>query len=130
MKIIIRTKKIKLSPELKFYVNEKIGKDVGKLLINKRPPIRARVELIRITGHHHQGRIYKTEIDLTMSGRRIITETQAESIEAAIDEAKDQLEREIRKTKGKEMDVSRKRGRFLKKLLHLSPLARFRKNKN
>lgn len=129
MKIIIRTKKIKLTPKLRSYVDEKIGKDVAKLLVNKKPPLIARVELIRITGHHHQGMIYKVEVDLTMSGKRIIAQTQAESIEAAIDEAKDQLEREIRKTKGKEIDVSRKRGRFLKKFFHLSPLARFRRNK-
>ena len=128
MKIIIRAKKIKLTPELKAYVDEKIGEDVGRLLAGERSPVKARVELIRITRHHHQGKIYKVEINLTLSGRKIITETQAESIEAAIDEAKDQLEKEVRRSKGKEVDVSRKRGRFFKKLLHLSPLARFRKN--
>ena len=127
MKTTIRAKNVSLNQKLKDYVNEKIGAEVEKLLVHERPPIETAVELIRLTKHHQKGCIYRAEVRVSLHGHRVISEASGESIEQAIDKVKDELEREIKKHRGKEKDVGRKRNRFLKKLLHLSPLARFKK---
>lgn len=127
MKTTIRTKNITLNQRLKDYVDEKIGSEVEKLLVHERPPIEAAVELIRLTKHHQKGEIYRAEVQVSLHGHKVISEASGQSIEQAIDEVKDELEREIKKHRGKEKDVSRRKNRFLKKLLHLSPLARFKK---
>ena len=127
MKTTIRAKNIFLSQKLRDYVEEKIGAEVEKLLKHERPPIEVAVELIRLTKHHKKGNIYRAEVQVSLHGHRVISEASGESIEQAIDEVKDELEREIKKHRGKEKDVGRRRNRFFKKLLHLSPLARFKK---
>ena len=127
MKTTIRAKNISLNQRLRDYVDEKIGAEVEKLLVHERPPIEAAVELIRLTKHHQKGQIFRAEVQVSLHGHRVISEASAESIEQAIDKVKDELEREIKKHRGKEKDIGRKRSRFFKKLLHLSPLARFKK---
>ena len=127
MKVSIRTKNLSLSPNLKDYTDEKISKELEKLLINERPPIEASIELERTTNHHQKGNIYRAEIQVSLHGHKVISEALGESIEQAIDQVKDELEREIKKHRGKEKDIGIKRSRFLKKLFHLSPLARFKK---
>ena len=127
MKTTIRTKNINLNQKLRDYVEEKIGSEVEKLLVHERPPIEAAVELIKISKHHQKGDIFRAEAQVSLHGHKVISEALGQSIEQAIDEVKDELEREIKKHRGKEQDVGRKRSRFFKKLLHLSPLARFKK---
>jgi putative sigma-54 modulation protein len=127
MKTTIRTKNIVLNQRLRDYVEEKIGSEVEKLLVHERPPIEASVELIRLTKHHQKGEIFRAEVQVSLHGHRVISEASGQSIEQAIDEVKDELEREIKKHRGKEKAIRRKGSRFLKKLMHLSPLARFKK---
>jgi len=127
MKITIRAKNLNLSQDLKEYVEEKIAKDIGKLLVHERSPIEIGVELIRVTRHHQKGKVFRAEVQVVLHGHKVVAEAGAESIKQAIDQVKDELEREIKHHRGKETTLSRKRGRFLKKLLYLSSLARFKK---
>ncbi|KPJ55294.1 hypothetical protein AMJ47_00230 [Parcubacteria bacterium DG_72] len=127
MKTTIRAKNLSLNQKLRDYVEEKIGEEVEKLLKHERPPIEAAVELIRVTKHHKKGDIFRAEVQVSLHGHKVISEAPGESIEQAIDKVKDELEREIKRHRNKEKDIGRKGGRFLKKLLHLSPLARFKK---
>ncbi len=127
MKISIRAKNIKLTPELKSYVNEKILKTLESRLSQEKEPLEVSVELIRLTRHHRKGLIFRAEVQLILHGHQIISEEKGETIEQAIDRVKDELEREIESHKGKETTITRKRNRFLKKLINLSPLARFKK---
>ena len=52
-------------------------------------------------------------------------EEERENLREAIDEIKKELKREIKKYKGVVKSQTKRRARALKKLLHLSPLARF-----
>jgi len=129
MKLKIRTKNLNLEPDLKNYVNEKIGETLEKLLIKEKSPVEAGVELIRVTRHHQKGLVFRTEVNLVLHGHKIIAEAGAFSIKEAIDQVKDELEIEIKRHWGRERDLTIRKDRFLKKLLRLSPLAIFRKRK-
>lgn len=129
MKLTIRAKNLNLDPDLRDYVDEKIGETLEKLLIKEKPPLKAGVELIRVTRHHQKGMVFRTEVNLILHGHEIIAEAGAGSIREAIDQVKDELETEIKRHRGKEKDLEIRKERFFKKLLRLSPLAIFRKRK-
>jgi len=130
MQLSIRTKHIKLNQRLRYYVEEKIGDSLDRLLDSERPPLKADVELMRLTRGQKKGKIFRAEVQATLHGHKLIFEETGESIEQAIDQVKDGLEREIKKHRGKETTMTRKRARFLKRILSLSPFARFRRDKD
>ena len=129
MKLSIRAKNIELNTELRNYVEEKIGETLDKLLVREKPPLEAGVELIRLTYHHQKGMIYRTEVQVFLHGHQVIAEANGETIKEAIDAVKDELEREIKSHRGKEEAIARKKERFLKRLMKISPLAMFKKKK-
>ena len=129
MEITIRTKNLNLDQDLRDYVNEKIGETLERLLIKEKSPLNAGVELIRVTKHHQKGMIFRTEVNLILHGHEIIAEAGAYTIKEAIDQVKDELETEIKRHRGKEKDIRKRKERFFKKLLRFSPLTIFRKRK-
>jgi ribosomal subunit interface protein len=118
MKATIRTKNLSLNENLEDYVDQKITKEVEKLLIHERPPVEAAVELIRVTKHHLKGEIFRAEVRVALHGHEIFSEASGENIEQAIDGVKDELEREIKRHRGREKDLGRKRHRFFKNIFH------------
>jgi len=44
MKITIKVKNIELNQDLRDYVEEKIGRDIGKFLVHEKTPLEAEVE--------------------------------------------------------------------------------------
>ncbi len=86
--------------------------------------IQAWVEVGIITKHHQSGSIYKAEVQIRLPGRGIRAEAVNEDIFLAIDEIKKELKRQIEEYKEKTEAKQKRGGRILKKILHLSPLAR------
>ena len=127
MNFSIKTKNLKLNDKIRVYVKEKIEKNLDKLLINEKSPLGAEFELSRTTWHHKKGRVFEAEINLVLHGHSLILRSGGQTIEQAIDELKDEMEREIKKHKGKELTVSRKRDRLFKRLLKFSPLSYLKK---
>lgn len=129
MKIIIKGTNIKLSPSIYSYIEEKIG-HLKKFLKKFNPQlIEARVEVGKIRPGQRQGDIFRAEVNLSINGHLIRAEKTEESLMAAIDLAKDELAREIRKYKDKQVTVFVRGARSWKKFWRLSPLARFRSSK-
>ncbi len=87
----------------------------------------AEAELSRTTRHHKSGDVFRFEVNLTVNGKLLRSESEQESIYAAIDDVYDELAREIKGEKTKQGVVFRRIARSIKKKLNLSPLARFRK---
>ena len=129
MRIIIKATNIKLSPSINQYIEEKIG-GLEKFLKKFNPElIEARVEVGKITRGQRQGDIFRAEVNLSIDGRLIRVEKTEESLMAAIDLAKDELHRKIRRYKDKRLTMSIRGARSWKKFWRLSPLARFRTSK-
>ncbi len=138
MKITLRAKNIKLTDDLRIFVKEKI-ESLEKFLeefkgneperVSGHPRIEAKVDIEKTTHHHRKGPFFKAECQIWIRGKKIMAEAQSEDLRLAITEVKDELQREIKKYKGKlESKTKRTRG-FIKRILKITKLARFRKKR-
>ena len=142
MKITIKTKDYKPSKNIEDYVNEKIGslekyanvfqdekKYYNGYFGKGKPKAEAVVELSRTTEHHQKGKVFRAEVQIWLPGKDIRAVSISDNMKTSITEVKDELQRQLKKYEGKASAKSRRAARAIKKLFHLSPLARFRKNK-
>ena len=129
MKIRIKTTNIKLTPAIEEYVNNKIG-GIDKMLGGmNREAIKAKVEIGKTSQHHRKGDIFRAEVNLTVPGELLRTEAEEWDLRVAIDQVKNNLERKIKKYRGKQSAKYKRGARKAKKLLRISPLAWFKKEK-
>lgn len=141
MKIVIKTKNIKLTPALKNWIGKKINslEKFVKIFQEKyydsyfgkgKPKVECWVEVGRDSLHHQKGKVLRAEAQLRFPGRSIRSEAQAKTLREAIVEVKDELQRQLKQTKTKiPISLTRRRQRVLKKMLRLDPAARFKKRK-
>lgn len=138
MRIHITTKNIELGEEIAKYIKEKIGEldkfinypgEEQKEIKGGRSPVEVWVEIGRTTFHHRKGDVYRAEVQLHLSGKSLRAESESEDLKASITDVKDELQKELKKYKGKAEALNKRRRRFMKKLRSLSPLARFKKRK-
>jgi len=129
MKIRIKATNIKLTPAIKAYAENKIG-DLEKLLKNvKKNVLKADIEIGKITKQQQKGKVFRAEINLNMPGKLLRAESVQWDLQVAIDEIKQDMEREIRKYKGKQEAKYKRGARIAKKKIRLSPLAWFKRKK-
>lgn len=126
MKIVIKTTNLELSQELRDYIQEKInslekfakvfqGKNYYNGFFSKgKPRAEVWVEVGRTTKHHQKGNIFRAEAQMHLSGKSLRAESERNDLKLAITEVKDELQRELKKYKGKTEAVAQRR-RFVKK---------------
>jgi putative sigma-54 modulation protein len=133
MNIIIKATDLKLTSPLKEYIEKKLGAlekflpDLEENGGGLHARYEARVEIARTTRHHRHGIVYKAEVNLILKGGADFfrAETRSEDVRAAIDDVKDDLERQLRKFKGKKAAVYLRGARVTKRALKISRLAKF-----
>ncbi|MBZ9572227.1 HPF/RaiA family ribosome-associated protein [Patescibacteria group bacterium] len=138
MKIIIKTKNIKLNRALKNYIQEKLNslEKFAKIFQSKkeyfnhffgkgRPRVEAWVEIGKETLHHQKGPYFWAECQMRFPNRSLRSTARAKNLKMAITRVKDELQRELKQYKGKIISKSKKKQRVLKKELKISPSARF-----
>lgn len=99
MQINLKSTQIKLTQEIKDYVQKKMNmleKYLGNIQI-----IHCDVEVGMITHHHHAGKIYRAEVNLTVPNDLLRVEKTEKELFKAIDKVKDHLERSIKQYKEK-----------------------------
>jgi putative sigma-54 modulation protein len=98
MQIDIKGTNMELTEALKDYINEKVGsleKFFDQALI-------ARVDVGKTTNHHQKGDIFRAEINLDVPKLHVLrAETVRDDLYIAINEAREDLERQIKKYKEK-----------------------------
>jgi ribosomal subunit interface protein len=98
IKIDIKGTNLELTEPIKDYVNEKIG-SLEKFYDNI---LEARVDIGITTKHHQKGDIYRAEVNLQVPQAPILrAEAEKEDLYVAINEVKDELQRQIKKYKEK-----------------------------
>jgi ribosomal subunit interface protein len=103
MKIDIKGTNMELTQAIKDYVNDKIS-GLEKFFDNI---IEARVEVGKTANHHQKGNVFRAEVNLEVPEKHILrAEAEREDLYMAINEVKDELQRQIKKFKEK------KRGNF------------------
>lgn len=127
MKINIKSRDLQITPAIEDYLYKKLETlrrffgDMNQDLIS------GEAELCRTTRHHQSGVIFRAEVNLEINGKMFRVESEKDDLYAAIDEVRDDLEREIKKFKEKKDTVFIRGARSIKKAFRISPLARFRK---
>ena len=119
---------IELTPALKTYIEGRIG-GLSHFIGSDASSTSALVEVGRSTKHHRTGPVMFARVNVHLGSRTIRAEAEAQDARAALDEVREELHAEILKFKGKRETLFRRGARSLKKVLRLSPLARFRKSK-
>ena len=118
MQIQIKATNFELTQEIKDYIVEKVG-SLEKFIHNAGSSVRAWVEVGMTTKHHQSGDIYRAEIQIRLPRveKGIRTESEKETLYAAIDDAREEMKRELSRLKDKEADLVKKGGRLFKKLI-------------
>jgi len=118
MVINTKTKQIELTPSLEEYVTQKIEATITKLTKpEERDSILCDVEIAKTTNHHQNGPFYYAEANLSLAGEQYRATAHAESPEAAIDQVKDELFREVDQGRAKKRDIVRRSALRLKNML-------------
>ncbi|MFZ5391426.1 MAG: ribosome hibernation-promoting factor, HPF/YfiA family [Patescibacteria group bacterium] len=102
MDFIISGKNFKLTPSLKQYIQDKLGrlkKYWGKI-------IRARVEL-KVDKAHKSGQISEVDVVLEVPGPDIRAEQKASEMHEAIDLVMPKLEKQLRRAKDKILSLTK-----------------------
>ena len=128
MKLHITGIGIELTPALDQYIEERIG-GLQHYLGQESSATNALVEVGRSSHHHRHDHDMFARVNLHIGGKMLRAEAQTQDVRASIDEVREELHAEILKFKGRRETLFRRGARSIKKLLHLSPLARFRKSK-
>jgi putative sigma-54 modulation protein len=137
MRINIRTKNIELDEALKAWVYKKIG-ELDRLLFNLekskdfiggRAEIEIQVEIGKTTRGQLKGDIFRAEAQLYLPKGNLRAESTQEDLRTAINEIKDELQREIRKYKEKKIVQTRRGSRIAKKRFRSPEAARRRQEK-
>ena len=120
MDIRIKQTDYQLLPDTSRYLDERL-RHIEKLLGSDAVLARCEVELGRDAGHSRHGdNMWFAEMNVTYPGSAMLRATnRSESINGAIDDAKAELERQIRSGKKLHQRVIRRTGALAKRLLRM-----------
>ena len=115
MEIIIKTKNLGLSESVKVLVDKKM-KSLEKLIkVFSKGEQKLFVEVEKETKHHRKGDIFKAEVSFQVPGANLMAKAYGEDLAMAIVQARQELEREVRKYKAKTIELPRRKYRKVKK---------------
>ncbi|MBN1325393.1 ribosome-associated translation inhibitor RaiA [Candidatus Falkowbacteria bacterium] len=97
MKIDIKGTNMELTEAIKDYVNEKIG-GLERFFDNI---IEARVDVGKTSNHHQKGDVFRAEVNLQVPNTILRAEAEREDLYMAINEVKDEIQRQLKKYKEK-----------------------------
>lgn len=126
MQIRIKSTGFNLTLGLKALAEEKLLFPLEKRLGKELSPDHIlEVELAKVTNHHEEGKIWKCEANIALPHikRTLYAQSLSESLEAAIDETKDEIEREVSDYKNKRSAKFLRMARKLKERIHITRLA-------
>lgn len=117
--IKIKTTNISLTPAIEDYTRKKIG-SLDKFLAHythESGEFIFEIEVEKTTEHHRHGDVFRAEINFTAGSVNFRAEATKDDLYAAVDEAKDEMERELRRGKNKHIRIARQGGAKLKELI-------------
>jgi|SRR3989344_4635864 len=116
MKTNIKATNIHLTPEMSDYLQKKIDM-LDKLIDPADTSVSCNVEVGKTTNHHKTGDVFRTEINLMKDGKYFRAVAEEGTLNASIDEAKDEVMSEIISHKTKRQTLLRRGGATIKNIL-------------
>lgn len=137
MHINLKGTNLELTESIRVYVDRKVGElerfiqNIGESPTSSRKhdPIIADVEVGKISDHHRKGNVFRTEINVSVPHIKQVLRavSEREDLHIAIDEAKAEMQRQLKHYTDKERTRKKQGWRRLKDILRLSSLAREKK---
>ena len=136
MKVVIKTKNLRLTKAINGFIEEKInslekflkifGKDYFNHFFGKgKPRVEAWVEIGKTSLHHKKGPYFWAECQMRLPGRSLRSTARSKDLKLAIIKVKDELQRKLKEYKEKLTAKTKKRQRILKKFFKISTQTRF-----
>ncbi|MBI4093897.1 ribosome-associated translation inhibitor RaiA [Candidatus Kaiserbacteria bacterium] len=118
MNIRVKATDFQMTPETRAYLDERIA-TLQKLLTGSETIARVEVELGRDAGRpRHGANIFFAEMIVIVPGQeRIYARNNSESVNGAIDDVKEEIERQLRREKQFHIRLYRRGGRLAKRLI-------------
>lgn len=114
MKKNIKATNILLTDAISDYVDKRL-QAIEKFV--KEGEMIAFVEVGKTTNHHKQGEYFKAEFNIEITGTKYYSVSETEDLYSAIDEAKEEIVRQITKTKKRKQDLYKRGAMSVKKML-------------
>lgn len=111
----IKATNIELTPGLRDHIEKKLA--MVEKYVRPGSLERVYVDVGRSTNHHKQGDIYRAEFELIIDGEKFFTAAETEDISTSVDEAYDELVRQITEDKDHKISMIRRGARSIKKML-------------
>jgi len=121
MKVTIKATNLKLSPEIKKAIKEKIA-TLDKFIPHIDGSVKAYAEIAIETRHHRKGDIYYTEVNIEVPKTLLRSEAKEENIYKAINTVKDELQLLLKRYKEKQDARKKRKVRVFKRKDRYSPL--------
>ncbi len=127
MKINIKATNIELTDTIREYI-EKRMKSLARYISDSAVVV-VRVNVGMETLHHQHGNVFKADINFDLPGKTLRAEAEKDDLYAAIDEARDILERQIDKHKKASITKMHRAALMYKKLKAFSPIEWLRRKR-
>lgn len=114
MKINIKATNIDLTTSLDDYINKKLS---ALLKFIKEDEASIYVEIGKTTNHHKQGDIFRAEFNVEVPSDKFYTFSEKEDLYSAIDDAKDEISRQIISKKNKKQTLFKRGSSRVKRIL-------------
>ena len=116
MRINEKGTNMQITPEIKDYLYKKLA-HLEKFLNLADDSILCDVELGKISQHHKGGDVFRTEINLHITGKNLRAVSEMDTLFASIDIAKDDIVRDLQINKDKKVSLMRRGGAKIKNML-------------
>lgn len=116
MRLNLKATNITLNDDIRSYLEKRLA-SIDKLINLEDPSVMVDVELGCSTKHHQSGDIFFAEINIHRGKETFRSVSNRPTINAAIDDMRDEIAGELSARKGKLRSLSRRSGQFAKALL-------------
>jgi ribosomal subunit interface protein len=110
----IKATNMELTGAISDYVNKRLAA-IDKFV--KEGEMVSYVEVGKTTNHHKQGDVFKAEFNIEIMGNKFYTVSEKEDLYIAIDDAKEEIIRQITKNKDRKQTLFKRGATSVKKML-------------
>lgn len=114
--INIKSKNFNMTPQIEEYITSKISSVEKFLQMSREENVLVEFE-VEQSKHHKKGEVYRAEANLSVRGKLFRGDSTRYDVKTAIDNVKDQLEKQIRRSKTRRFELFEKGARVIKNIL-------------
>ena len=112
----IKFTNFELDDKTRNYLSKRLD-NLKKFVDLNSPNTNLDIEIGKTSEHHQKGDIFRTELNLSISGEYYRSEEESQSITSSIDLAIEELLKQLRRDKDKKETLFKKGGRKIKEIL-------------